>query len=133
MAIKVHNSTDWDVANDVHIHNGTSFERTKRVLVHNGTDFVEQHRSNWSYTYTSDTNQVDLDELTDIDKFYDVTITIDEGVTIYSDDTTIPAFKTGSGYGGTLTIINNGYIYGAGGVGGAGGADNGSNGSNGND
>lgn len=135
MAIKVRNSSSsWDTVDEVHVHNGTSFDRAKRVLEHDGTDFVEQHRSDWSYTFTTTNGiddgpthkQVNLETLTGIDKFYDVTIIIDSGVTIYSDDTNIPAFKTGGSegdeYGGTLTIINNGYIYGAGGKGGNGGA-----------
>ena len=135
MAIKVRNSSgSWDTVDEARVHNGTSFDRTKRVLEHNGSSFVEQHRSDWSYTFTTTNGiddgpthkQVNLETLTGIDKFYDVTITIDSGVTIYSDDTTIPAFKTGGSegdeYGGTLTIINNGSIYGAGGTGGDGGA-----------
>lgn len=54
----------------------------------------------------------------------DVTLTINAGVDVYSDNgTTYTVFTTGTGWapGSTIKIINNGYILGCGGVGGLGG------------
>ena len=54
----------------------------------------------------------------------DLTITISPGVVVGSVSTGAYAFDTGSGYptGSSVTIVNNGYIVGAGGIGGTGGA-----------
>lgn len=50
-----------------------------------------------------------------------VIVTINSGVEITSDDATVPAFDEGSGWasGTTITIFNNGKIYGMGGAGGS--------------
>ncbi|GIL18538.1 MAG: hypothetical protein BroJett040_22890 [Oligoflexia bacterium] len=48
-----------------------------------------------------------------------VQVTVNSGVYVWSDDTSIAAFDTGSiPVGSSLTIINNGYIMGKGGMGG---------------
>lgn len=47
-----------------------------------------------------------------------VTVTINSGVYIWSDNTSIAALTTGEQYSNKLTIINNGYIIGKGGEGG---------------
>lgn len=49
----------------------------------------------------------------------DFTITINAGVYVYSNSTSIPAFDTGTSWptGSTITIINNGYIVGCAGSG----------------
>ena len=88
----------------------------------------------FTYNITVDTNQVDLnDVLTADNKLGDVDVIIHSGVYVYSNNTGIPAFKTGTGYGGLLQIINNGgHIVGAGGTGGSGGTSSGSGGSGGN-
>ena len=125
MTIKVKDAGTFKEAEEVHIKDGGTWKRTKKVHVKDGGVWKEAHRSVWSYTVSSNTNKLDLDLLSGIDKFYDVIITINSGVYVYSDDPAVPALKTGAGYGGNLTIINNGYIYGGGGAGGAGGDGNG--------
>ena len=119
--MKVKGATTWESIRDVHAHDGSAWQRTKRVLVHDGSAWQEAHRSVCYYTIASTTHQVSLDSITGVDPFNDVVITIDPGVVVYSNDTAVPAFITGTGINGTLTIINNGTIYGAGGDGGAGG------------
>lgn len=49
-------------------------------------------------------------------------VTINSGIVVSSNNTSIPAFDTGSGFpaGSELSIVNNGHICGMGGVGGAG-------------
>ncbi len=51
------------------------------------------------------------------------TVTINAGVAVYSTTPVTPAFDTGSGFpaGSSLRLINNGFIYGAGGTGARGG------------
>jgi hypothetical protein len=56
---------------------------------------------------------------------FKVTITINSGVYVWSDTTATAAFDTGVLLGGTITIINNGYIIGMGGNGAIVGANNG--------
>jgi len=55
---------------------------------------------------------------------HDVTVTINTGVIVYATTTATAAFRAGGAWpaGSTFTIINNGYVIGAGGAGGAGGA-----------
>jgi hypothetical protein len=55
----------------------------------------------------------------------DITITINAGVIITSTSTATPALTiTGAAVGDTITIVNNGYIFGMGGGGGTGGGYN---------
>ena len=49
---------------------------------------------------------------------FSVTVTINSGVYVWSNSTSLAAFDTGSLTGGTINIINNGFIMGKGGVGG---------------
>lgn len=123
MAIKIKDSGTFKDVDEVHIKDSGTWKRAKRVLVKDSGTWEESHRSTYYHTISSNTNKVDLDLLS-LDRFYDVVVTINSGVYVYSDDTSTPALKTGTGYGGTLTIINNGYIYGAGGTGGLGGGSN---------
>jgi hypothetical protein len=54
---------------------------------------------------------------------FNVTVTIGSGVYVWSDSVSLPAFDTGALTGGTITIINNGYIIGKGGYGSPNSAD----------
>lgn len=50
----------------------------------------------------------------------DITLTVNNGIYVYSDDTAIPALNVNAfASGDTINIINNGYIIGKGGAGGA--------------
>ena len=131
MPISVKDSGTIRTPTAIWVKKDGDLKRIKKVQVKDGGSWRDSFRSVWSYTFTSNQNQVDLDNLAGIDKFMDVEITINSGVYIYSDNTGVPAFKTGQGYGGTLTIINNGYIYGCGGTGGSGGSPGGGGGTGG--
>jgi hypothetical protein len=50
-----------------------------------------------------------------------VTVTVNAGIYVWSDSTSLPAFDTGSPWpaGSTITLVNNGYIMGKGGNGGS--------------
>ena len=88
----------------------------------------------WLYTLpTGEINDFDIDTIAGIDKYHSVTITIPSGTTLVASSTSTYALRTGSGYGGTLKIINNGKILGRGGNGGNGGTNsvNGAAGGNG--
>ena len=124
MPISVKDSGSIRTPTAIWVKKDGDWKRIKRVKVKSGGSWRDSYRSTWYYTFTSNQNQVDLDNLSGIDKFMDVEITINSGVYIYSNSTSVPAFKTGSGYGGTLKIINNGFIFGCGGSGGGGGAPN---------
>ena len=127
-------------------HSGTWKQPTKVSIKHSGawkeilTGSIKQggswkpfYQRKFTYTVSSNVNKLDLDTaLTADNKLGDVDVIINSGVYVYSDSTSTPALLTGSGVAGVLTIINNGYIYGAGGSGGTGGASNGNGSSGGN-
>jgi hypothetical protein len=79
----------------------------------------------YSRTITSNDDNLVLSELFTIGEWQSTSpkeVVIDTAVTIGSFDPTIAAVRTGTGNNGTLKLINNGFIYGAGGAGGTSGA-----------
>ena len=121
----------------LHIKDGGTFKEPVKVEVKDGGAWKEVitgsikdggawkpfYQRKFTYTVSSNVNKLDLDTvLTSDNKLGDVDVVINSGVYVYSDSTGTPALLTGNGVAGVLTIINNGYIYGAGGSGGSGGA-----------
>ena len=87
---------------------------------------------NFTYTFSAgEHTDIDLDTLAGLDKFHHVTVIISANATLVASSTSTYALKTGSGYGGQLTIINYGKILGRGGNGGNGGSGNARQGQNG--
>ncbi len=119
----------WKDAKDIYIKDGGTWKRGKSVYIKDSGTWKKTHSSTWSYTFTSNATNVNISQLAGIDPFYDIEITINPGVYIYSTDVNTYAMRTGTGFGGILTVINNGYIYGAGGKGGQ-GCHNGANAGN---
>ena len=132
----------------LHIKDGGSFKEPVKIEVKDSGAWKEVitgsikdggawkpfYQRKFTYTVSSDVNKLDLDTVLSADnKLGDVDVIINSGIYVYSDNTSIPALTTGTGVVGVITIINNGYIIGAGGAGGNGGgsAANGSAGSNG--
>ena len=84
---------------------------------------VWQTTYEYEYVYqfvTGDFYDVDLDNLS-LDKTHNVKIVINSGARLLASSTSAYALRTGTGYGGALTIENNGAIWGASGNGGGGG------------
>ena len=103
------------------IKDGGSFKEPIKIEVKDGGSWKEFYERKFTYTVSSDVNQLDLDSVLSSDnKLGDVDVIINSGIYVYSNSTGTPAFITGTGVAGTLTIINNGYIIGAGGAGGGG-------------
>jgi len=126
MTIKIKDDDTFKEANEVHIKDGDTWKRTKKVHIKDDDTWKIAHESLATYTFTKDAapatdgaygvyTDIDLDDYFDADdKFWNCKVVIDSDVAII-------ALATGSGYGGTLTIENNGYILGHGGAGGDGG------------
>ena len=110
----------------IEVKDGGSWKEVLTGSIKDGGSWKEFYQRKYTYTVSSDVNQLDLDSVLSSDnKLGDVDVIINSGIYVYSDSTGTPAFITGTGVAGTLTIINNGYIIGAGGAGGTGGASNG--------
>lgn len=79
-------------------------------------------RPNITYTYTADTKQSVLNLLLlpgYVAGISDITVTVDVGVYVWSDDVNVPAITFAGGTtGDTLKLINYGYIMGKGATGG---------------
>ncbi len=134
MTLKINDSGTWKEPIKVSVKDGGAWKEVLTASVKDGGSWKPFYQRKFTYTVSSNVNKLDLDTvLTADNKLGDVDVVINSGVYVYSDDTSTPALLTGNGVAGTLTIINNGYIYGAGGSGGSGGgsAANGSAGGNG--
>ena len=134
MTLKINDSGTWKEPTKVSVKDGGAWKEVLTASVKDGGSWKPFYQRKYTYTVSSNVNKLDLDTvLTSDQKLGDVDVVINSGVYVYSDSTSTPALLTGSGVAGVLTIINNGYIYGAGGAGGSGGsaAANGSSGGSG--
>jgi len=134
MSLKVKDSGAWEVPTDIWVKDGGSWSKSKSIWVKEAGAWEKAFERERVYTFTkanapdSDSGygvytDIDLDDYFDADdKFWNCKVVIDSDVAIIASSTTDYALTTGSGYGGTLTIENNGYIMGRGGNGGTGGA-----------
>ena len=116
---------------------GGVWKTVEKISVKAGGAWQVVHQNTFNYTFSAGMHfESDLDLLISASqKTGDVIVTIPSdawliggGSTTYADGSGTQSekngtsgLKTGSGYGGTLTIINNGYIYGRGGAGSGGG------------
>lgn len=96
-----------------------------------GVSFVTLNAFVSNVTIGSDTNRVNMRTLANNSGWNGtiplrLTVTVNSGVVVGSDTTGAAAFFTDSGFpsGSQLSLVNNGYIVGAGGEGGRGGGDN---------
>jgi hypothetical protein len=123
MALEVNHSGTWKTPTKVEVKDGGAWKEVLTGSIKDGGSWKEFYQRKFTYTVSSNVNKLDLDTVLSADnKLGDVDVIINSGVYVYSDNTSIPALLTGSGVAGVLTIINNGYIYGAGGAGGTGGS-----------
>ena len=119
MSIKIKDSGSFKEPIKISVKDGGSWKEVLTGSVKDGGSWKEFYQRKFTYTVSSDVNKLDLDTvLTSDNKLGDVDVIINSGVYVYSDATGTPALLTGSGVAGVLTIINNGYIIGAGGAGG---------------
>ena len=119
--IKAKVSNSWQTLTP-RVKAGGGWQSVRMAWVKVGGIWQPTYQYVWEYTFASgEHTDVDLDNLSGIDKFHHVTITIPAGATLVASSTSAYALKTGTGYGGTLKIINNGKILGRGGAGGTGG------------
>jgi len=133
-SLNIKHSGAWKQPTKVSVKQGGTWKEVLTGSIKQGGAWKPFYQRKFTYTVSSNTNQLDLDTaLTADQKLGDVDVVINSGVYVYSNSTGTPALRTGSGVAGVLTIINNGYIYGAGGTGGTGGspANNGGSGGNG--
>ena len=122
MTLKVNDSGTWKEPTKLSVKDGGSWKEVLTGSVKDGGSWKPFYQRKYTYTVSSDVNKLDLDTVLSADnKLGDVDVVIESGVYVYSDATGTPALLTGSGVAGVLTIINNGYIIGAGGAGGTGG------------
>lgn len=101
---------------------GGSWVNAKVVWVKALGNWKKVYEYEWVYTYPSGVHyDQDIDLLSGIDKYHNVKIIIPSTAALVASSTSGYALKTGSGFGGSLTIENNGSILGRGGNGGNGG------------
>ena len=132
MTLKINDSGTWKEPTKVSVKDGGAWKEVLTASVKDGGSWKPFYQRKYTYTVSSNVNKLDLDTvLTSDQKLGDVDVVINSGVYVYSDSTGTPALLTGNGVAGVLTIINNGYIYGAGGAGGSGGSPDGGAGSGG--
>jgi len=121
-SLNIKHSGAWKQPTKVSVKQGGTWKEVLTGSIKQGGTWKPFYQRKFTYTVSSNTNQLDLDTaLTADQKLGDVDVIINSGVYVYSNSTGTPALRTGSGVAGILTIINNGYIYGAGGTGGNGG------------
>ena len=119
MTLKINDSGTWKEPTKVSVKDGGAWKEVLTASVKDGGSWKPFYQRKYTYTVSSNVNKLDLDTvLTSDQKLGDVDVVINSGVYVYSDSTGTPALLTGNGVAGVLTIINNGYIYGAGGSGG---------------
>ena len=134
MSLSIKDGGAWKEPTKVEIKSGGVWKEVLIGSIKDGGAWKEFYRSTYNLVISSNTNRIYLTSLlTAAQKLGDVVVTINPGVYVYSEITNAPAFITGNDIAGTLTIINNGYIYGAGGAGGTGGNPSSGNGGNGGD
>jgi len=123
LSIKAKVNGTWQNAHKVHVkNNGWKQVRT----VHNKVNGTWQKTYEYEYVYTLASGahgSIDLDDYA-LDKFHNVRFIVPSNAQVVATNTSTPAIKTGTGYGGTLVIENHGKIYGRGGSGGDGGDSN---------
>ena len=119
---KVKQSGTFKTVTAMEVKQGGTWKSVLTGSVKQGGAWKPFFQRSYSLVISSNTNQLDLDAVLNTEqKLGDVLVTINAGVYVYSNSTGTPALRTGSGVNGVLTIVNNGYIYGAGGTGGSGG------------
>ena len=120
LSIKTKVSGTWQNAKP-HVKVSGTWEPVRTVWSKVNGGWVSTYEHEYVYTFAAGTHtDVDLDTL-GLDKFNHVRIVIPSNATLIASSTSTYALKTGTGYGGTLTIENNGVVYGRGGNGGGGG------------
>jgi len=133
MGIKVKDSGSFKDVDQVHVKDSGAWKKSKIVHVKDSGVWKISHESLVTYTFTKGDapatdgaygvyTDVNLDQYFDAaDKFWNCKAVINSDVVFIASSTSTYALNTGSGYGGTLTIENNGSIVGRGGNGGKGG------------
>ena len=107
--------------------NNTNVPTTGEISM---TDFFGTLKR-FSYTFTSSVQEADLNSIVTTAGWNGsdpIHITINSGVYLWSDDTSVGGLTISSAFNGLLTVTNNGYIIGRGGNGGNGGGSAGQNG-----
>lgn len=121
MNIKTKVGGTWQTATP-HVKVSGTWEKVKKAYAKVGGSWQTTYEYEWVYTFSAgEHTDVDIDTLAGIDKYHNVRIVIPSNATLVASSTSTYALKTGSGYSGTLTIVNNGSILGRGGNGGNGG------------
>tara|TARA_R110000764_G_scaffold117211_1_gene204272 strand:+ start:1288 stop:2145 length:858 start_codon:yes stop_codon:yes gene_type:complete len=106
-----------------HVKVSGTWKKVKIAYSKVGGSWQKTYEYEWVYTFSAgEHTDVDIDTLAGIDKYYNVRVVIPSNATLVASSTNAYALKTGSGYSGTLTIVNNGSILGRGGNGGGGGS-----------
>ena len=132
MSLSIKDGGAWKEPTKLEVKDGGAWKEVLTGSIKDGGTWKEFYQRKFTYTVSSNVNKLDLDTVLSADnKLGDVDVIINAGVYVYSDSTGTPALLTGSGVTGVLTIINNGYIYGAGGSGGSGGSPGSAGGSGG--
>ena len=133
MSLKVNDGGTWKEPTEVSVKDGSTWKKSKVVWVNDSGTWKKAYERLRTYTFTKAGapttdgsygvyTDINLDDyFTSADKLWNCKVVIDSDVAIVASSTSAFALTTGSGYGGTLTIENNGYILGRGGNGGAGG------------
>jgi len=118
--IKINNNGTW-VTPVPYVKVSDSWAKARRVYTKVAGSWHNIYEHEYVHTFSVSTHtDVDLDTL-GLDKYHNVRVVIPSGATLVASTTSTYALKTGTGYGGTLTIENNGKILGRGGNGGGGG------------
>ena len=120
LSIKTKIGGAWAISNPL-VKVGGSWVPVNTMSIKVGGSWQEVLPSVYTFP-TGEHNDIDLDSLS-LDRTGDVRIIIPAGAVIVASTTLAFAMKTGTGYGGTLTIQNAGLILGRGGKGGGGGGN----------
>ena len=124
MSIKTKVNGNWTEVSKAYVHTGSGFLQARAVFVKVDQNWVKSYEYEFVYTLASGAHDsIDLDDYT-LDKFHNVRFIVPSDAQVIATNTSTPAIKTGTGYGGKLIIENHGKIYGRGGSGGDGGDSN---------
>jgi len=120
--LRVKNGGVWTTPNTVYVKEAGVWKECSAVHVREAGSWKEVWASVSSIPLTISANVANFNLFTALGSplsAVDVVVTIDAGVQVYSTLYTNPSFDTsGLPIGSTITLINNGLIYGAGAVGG---------------
>ena len=72
MPISVKDSGTIRTPTSIWVKKDGTWQRIKSIKAKDGGSWRDAFNSTWSYTFSSNANQVDLDTLSGIDKFMDV-------------------------------------------------------------